>query len=169
MATWDTVGRHADLKYATADVLLVLGALSGIGVILWCRTKMSDALVGMWFGLGLLLNALLNPGDLTPLNPWKFGFVVPVAVIVLSIVNQAARKRQQLAVLLFLTVTCALADARSMGATFVLAAVLFAWQLRPSSMSRRSSWVWTAALIGGLGAGLYRLATGSLGGRVPGR
>ncbi|MDF8266474.1 hypothetical protein [Luteipulveratus flavus] len=152
-----TPARQVDHAIAAQDLALVVGAVAAVGVILWCRQIFTDTQIGVTFGLGLLANAVLNPGALTAGNPWKFGYLVPVSVLVLSLVQRSDRRGTQLLLTLLLALSCAMNDARSYFGTFLLVAVLVVWQMRPVSMSRGRAWGWTVALLGGLAVGAYYL------------
>lgn len=142
----------------TSSTMLLLGTLCGVGVILWARRIMSDGQVGLWFGIGMLLSAALGP-DRSSANPWKFAWCVPLAVIVLSLLNRGKRSVLEIVALVLLALVSVTFDSRSYFATFLLAAVLVGWQLRPRRLSRRASWGWTALLMASVSVGVYFLGT----------
>ena len=151
---------HTVSQYQTINTSLVLiGVVCGVGVVLWTRTILTLRQVGLWFGAGMLISTLQSTGTLGAGNPLKFGWAIPIAVFVLSAVNDPLKRGRQLLVLLLLAILSIASDARALFAVCILAAVLVAWQLRPTVMSRTKSWTWTAALIGAMGFAVYNLAT----------
>lgn len=147
-----TVGRGISLDSAN----LVLGVVVGVGVVLWGRTVLTTRLVGLSYGLGMLAGVILLPGRVGE-NLWKTGYVVPVAVVTLALVDGPGRRARQLVVLLGLAITSAAFDSRSYFGTFLVAAMLVVWQWR--SGRGPGSWPRTAVFFGGLGAAVYYLGT----------
>lgn len=141
------------------DTGLWIGSLAAIGVILWARSIMSLAPLGVAYGVGMLVGNILNPDQLAPGNPWKFIYSIPVAIIALAVVSRPGRRAASLVVLLVLAATSALLDSRSFFGALLLAAILVGWQLRPRSGYRSLAWGWTLVLLCGLGAAVYELAT----------
>jgi len=139
-------------------VVLVAGTACGIGVILWARRIMPMKFVGICYGLGMVVGAELFTPHGTA-NDWKFVWAVPFGVAVLSAVHKEGRRAIELATLLLLGIVSAGLDSRSYFATFLLAAVLLVWQVRPKSMSRQASWTWTAVLMASLALGVYFLGS----------
>jgi hypothetical protein len=135
-----TISRTA----ALTSIAVLLGALVGFGFLLWARTILGDRATGTLFGFGLLL-ALAHPGPLYASNPWKFGFSVPVTIIVLGFLS-SAHKLTQLVALALLVGVSAITDARSSFGILLLTGALLAWQLRPARGSRRRTGV--SAILG---------------------
>lgn len=137
-------------------VMLLLGTLCGIGIILWARTILSISLVGLWFGAGMLATAILSQEKFTA-NAWKYGWAIPLAVFFLS--SAQKKKGVEIVVLVLLAGLSAVFDSRSYFATFLISAILVVWQMRPRSLSRRASWVWSALFMAVLTASIYNLGT----------
>jgi hypothetical protein len=150
-----TVGRGASLD----DTMLMVNSLTGIAVVLWSRRTLSPAWLGFWYGLGLIASLAVSPDSAFSTNPWKYGAAVAVAVVALSFVNRPRWRSWQLAVLIVLALISVTSDSRSYFATFLLAGILVVWQGRPRVLSRRASWTWTAAMMGGLAVVIYYLGT----------
>ena len=148
------VGSGAGLN----DLALVIGLLCGIGVILWARRVLTLSQVGMAFGAGMLAAAMLGDGRFTA-NAWKFAWAIPLAILVLSAAIPAGKRLLELLLVLGLAGVSAIADSRSYFATFLLTAILVAWQMRPVSQSRASSRTWTALLMVGVTVAIYNLGT----------
>ena len=145
--------------FSVDDAMLMVDVLTGIGVVLWSRLHLSLAWLGFWYGLGMAISIVVSPQNGTTLSPWKSGIAVALAAVLLSIVNQRGHKVREFAALIVLAFLSVANDSRSYFATFLLAAMLVAWQGRPQVMSKRASWTWTAGLMGGLAVVIYYLGT----------
>jgi hypothetical protein len=84
------------------------------------------------------------------LNPWRFGFSVPVTVIALSIAWRLGRRWVDVVVSLSLGVVSALNDGRSTFAILALTAVIVLWQGRRRETSRKRNAMHVALLLAGL-------------------
>ncbi len=134
--------------------VLVGGALCGVGVVLWSRQFLTDGQVALAFGAGILLGVSPNSA-LFAENPWKFGFAVPIAIILLALAQLTGRRVVEAVVVLALTVASALADARSSFAILMATALLVFWQMRPGRASRRASALRVVAGLAALGVIIY--------------
>jgi hypothetical protein len=130
-----------------SNTALLVGALCGIGVVLWARTVLPDWAVGSVFGVALVL-AVVTTHTAGVTNTWKFDYGIPVAIIVLSLFNRPGKRIYGVLALLGLALVSALQDSRSYFGEFGMAAVLIAWQARPWRLTRRSSAVVTLVVIG---------------------
>lgn len=137
---------------------LLVGTLSGIGVILWTRKILKTSIIGLLYGIGMIGNAILGP-DRSSVNAWKFVWAIPVAVIALSLVHIGRKKWIEVAALLILALLSVQFDSRSYFATFLLAALFLLWQARPQVTSSRASWGATASYIAILGLMVYYLGS----------
>lgn len=156
--SWMDSTRMMSRGMATEQIGLLLLLAVGLGALLCARIVLSLRAMTIAFGIGMLVNGRLNPGDLTETNIWKFALVVPVAIIVLGWVSGQAHRGRQLLALVCLAAACALADARSYLGTFVLAAVVIVWQMRPRAQSAAGWWGWSVGMVGALSLGVYQLA-----------
>ncbi len=111
---------------------LLVQFVAGVGIVLWALRLFGVARVGMLFAFGLVINGLLLHAASTD-NPWKTFYVVPVAIAALSVSRGHRSRLADLVVLLALALASGLMDSRSYAASFFIAAVLTAWQLRPNS------------------------------------
>jgi hypothetical protein len=151
---------HAFAPYeAAARASAVLGAVGGVGVVLWARGVLPSPVLGTAFGLGMLLSGLAEAP--TSDNLWKFQLSAPLMVIALALAGRAGRPAVTVAVLAVLGLVNVTNDARSAFGFCAVAAVLVLWQQRrvtdrPAHRGRR----WLALpVIGGLAAGGYWLLT----------
>lgn len=140
-----------------ASALLLLGAFCIVGLIIWARTVLPLRSVGLAYGAGLVLQLGVIPPN--PVNPWKHGISFTLAVLLLAAAADGRARRLELPALLGLAAASALFDSRSAFATFLLSAVLVAWQRRPVHMSRRASAMSTIATLGLVAACVYMVGT----------
>lgn len=129
-------------SYSPANALAQLAAGASIpvlaGFVLWARRVLPAWSVTFLFGAGLLLG--IDPGS--PLfgeNPWKFGFSMPVTLVVLGLVQlQRSRALELVTVVVFAFILFG-SDARSALAILLVTAALLGWQLRPNPTGKRRS------------------------------
>jgi hypothetical protein len=157
---------QVDSSTAINNVTLVLGVLLIVGVVLWAKQVMPEWLVGLSYGLGLLLG--VSRSGAAAENAWKFGYSVPVIVIGLSIaywVGRSGRFRQGLMETLALSslaVLCQLNDARSMFGMLGMVIILVLWQMVPRGKSGRRSVVKTIVALACMAVAVYDVLTSLL-------
>lgn len=142
----------------TSSSVLLLGTICGVGVILWARRILALHTVALWYGVGMLLGAMINPGSNAG-NPWKFVWGIPVAVVVLALASRARKPAVPIMALLLLALVSVVSDSRSYFATFLLAAIVLLWQSRPGTKASGGWWVRTALLMIGIAVTVYYLGT----------
>lgn len=140
------------------NTALLVGVVVCTGVILWARTLMRDASVAVLYGVGLVLG--INPGGRFAENPWRFGFSVPVTILVLAVCWLVRRLWLQVVAALALATTSGLNDGRSMFAMLLLVAVLTAWQISARSLRAPASRARIIVLASALAYGVYSLGQG---------
>ncbi|WP_298459550.1 hypothetical protein [uncultured Cellulomonas sp.] len=133
---WSAADHRVVLGLATGNTMLLAGIVGGAGVLLWARLHLSDAWVGVWLAAGLAGGELFQRGQWGT-NPWKFAFVVPVALLVLSLARMTRQRVVEMGMLLALGVVSILQDSRSAFAIFALTATLILWQIVPVPVSTR--------------------------------
>lgn len=116
-------------RLLAGSCVLLLNFVLGVGVLLWARTVVSTPAVAVLYGLGLLL-AAPGSGRLGE-NPWRFGFSVPLSVLLLALAWWSGRRWLEVVVALALAAVTAANGGRSLFAILVLAALLAAWQVPP--------------------------------------
>lgn len=138
------------------SVAVALTLLLGVGVVVWARTLLKDWQVGLVFGLGLLL--AVSPGEgQYDVNPWKFGFALPVAVLVLSLAARRGRRVMEALVLVALAAASAVNDARSGFAVLALAAVITLSESGRLRRGARRSPLLMVLVVLGLGFAVYNV------------
>lgn len=156
---WLGVANAADHEVArTAAVqqtVLLVGALASVGLLVWCRSVLTTWRALLWYGAGLALG-VLRGSTLFDANPWKFGFALPVTVVVLALALRLGR-RWEIAALAALALVSAVNDSRSAFGLLLLAAALCVAQLDPRGTRRRRSPVVVLLTAAGLTAAVYQL------------
>ncbi|HEX8510949.1 MAG TPA: hypothetical protein VF635_15805 [Propionibacteriaceae bacterium] len=154
--TWLAAADHdVQLGSLFSAIMVLLGTLASFGFLLWARVRLGDRLLAVTYGLGLLATISTS----TPLyatNPWKFGFAVPVTVLLLALVSGASKFTQLAAAAVLLTIAT-LNDARSSFGIITLTAALLVWQMRPGQSTRRRSGVTALFGFGVLAAVIYNV------------
>ncbi|ACQ79263.1 hypothetical protein Bcav_1002 [Beutenbergia cavernae DSM 12333] len=130
-----------------ANTMLLVGIVCGVGALLWSRTVVSERLIGLAYGAGLLVELVLKNDPRTAENPWKFGIAVPLSVLLLSVVNRSGRRAWEVVVLLALAGVSIAFDSRSAFAIYLLSAFLVAAQAVWARPGLRSSVRGRAAAI----------------------
>jgi len=154
-----------DANVRTNTVAVLVGVVSGVGVILWARTLTGQRAIGLAFGAGMLAGGAFGSGGGAG-NAWKFVWAVPTAITLLSLAQGrdgpgrgTRHKGREVAALALLALLSAVFDSRSYLATFVLAGLLVVLPLRPGALSRRASWFWVTATFAAVATAVYYLAT----------
>jgi hypothetical protein len=138
----------------------MLGFVIGVGVVLWARTLLKPAQIGLLFGFGMLIDALTDHSGWQD-NPWKYSLAVPVSVIVLG-AAMLGSTLVQVAGLIALAVVSVALDSRSYSAALALTGVLLIWRAARSKSVTGLTRLRIAALIGAVGLATYLLATSLL-------
>jgi hypothetical protein len=106
---------------------------------------MRDSWVGLLFGIGLILSVRPESASFI-YNPWRFGYSIPITIVVLALIQRFGNRWLELLVVLVLSGVSALNDARSSFALLLVTAILVAWQIRPFRRGRPGSTI--AVLVG---------------------
>lgn len=154
-----------DPKLLTSQTILVAGTIIAVGVVLWARTLLPTWSIGAVFGVGMIVAVVthqevigFNAGSGGEVNPWKFAFGVPLAVVTLSLADWSGRRWVQVVVLIALALASAKFDSRSYFGEFAIAALLIVWQVLPRG-TRRSSALRVLVMFGVITAAMYEIGT----------
>ncbi|MGI5189623.1 hypothetical protein ACQEVI_15905 [Promicromonospora sp. CA-289599] len=157
-SVWLTVW-HSDTRSVSSvgtfeSAFLVLGLACGVGCVLWARSRMSVTAVGAAFGAGMLLG--INPdGGAFADSPWRFGFALPVTVVVLAVAARWHKRWVDVVALLALAGVSAVNGGRSSSAILLMVVMLVLWQSWGKPASSRLSALRTLVLFGLLALGTY--------------
>lgn len=128
-----------------------------VGVALWARQFMHDGTVAAVYGFGMLGSSIVN--GFSAENAWKFGYSLPLTVMLLGLAWRAGRRWLELALAVGLAAISATNDSRSHFAMVLLAAALVVWQILPRTRTRhlRRSPVGAALVLTTVGIAIYSL------------
>lgn len=146
LSTLNSIDHHIRLGASALSTVLMISLLFSVGFMLWAQERLGPGLVAS-YGLGMFIG-IDSTTHLFDTNPWKFGFVIPTAILVLGLAQISRRRWVELLVSVVLCIVCGLTDARSAFALFLLTSALIAWQMRPKVRSRRGSAFWAVAGVG---------------------
>lgn len=161
LSAWLSASRVFSRVAFMESAFLLVTLAFGVGWILWARTLLPDWGIGALFGIGLLLS--VNPGsELFPVSPWKFGFALPVTVLVLACAMRARSRWVEVIALAGLAGVSAVSSARSGAATLVLVLILVVWQSMKRPTSSRGAAFRTVLLVAFLAVGTYFALQGAI-------
>jgi hypothetical protein len=149
--------RQINVSSGVDFVVGTLTFMGGLGVVLWARTLLSLPLIAMLAGLGLLAT-VSRSAELFASNPWRFGYSIPVTIVVMAIAWHIGSRWLEIACLLALALVSATNDARSNFGMLVLAAILMLWRTRSAATGRRRSWVSMAILIAAAAFAVFQIS-----------
>lgn len=154
LTAWHSDSRTVSTSGLLESVFVVLGLGCGIGATLWARSRTSVTVVGTLFGIGLLLR--IDPGgESFSENPWRFGFSLPVTVIVLALATRWRKRWVDVVAVLALAGVSAANGGRSTSAILLMVALLVVWQSWGRPASSKLAAVRTLILFGLLAFGTY--------------
>ncbi|WP_313408306.1 hypothetical protein [Aeromicrobium sp.] len=138
------------VEHGLSMTLHLLGFVSALGAVLWARTRLPLPAIGLLAGLAMLLT-VSRTSALYASNPWRFGWSIPVTIVVLSLAWWSGSRSLQVVALLVLALLSVVNGGRSNFAMLALAAVLMVWQALAQRDGSRHSRSWIPI---GLGLGL---------------
>jgi hypothetical protein len=154
LTVWHSDSRTVSTAGLLESVFVVLGLGCGIGATLWARGRASVAVVGTMFGIGLLLG--INPdGESFADSPWRFGFSLPVTVLVLALATRWRKRWVDVLAVLALAGFSAVSGGRSTSAILLMVALLVLWQSWGRPASSRLAALRTLMLFGMLAFATY--------------
>lgn len=154
LTVWHSDSRGMSTSGLLESVFVVLGLAAGVGATLWARSRTSVTAVGVAFGIGLLLG--INPdGESFADSPWRFGFSLPVTVIVLAVTARWRKRWIDVVAVLALAGFSAISGGRSTSAILLMVALLVLWQSWGRPASSRLAALRTLVLFGMLAFGTY--------------
>lgn len=159
LAWWSSASHAVDVRALVLTVVMLVGTVASAGALIWCARIHSVALVATVFGVGMF--AAINTAGRFTEEPWRFGFAMPVTVLVLGLCMLLKRTWLELAAVAILMSVNAFSGGRSSSAMMLMVGALVLWQHRPQFRRRSSSALGALALVGLLGLGVYRALTGA--------
>lgn len=139
---WLTASSASDHLMTTRQIVqstvVVLTIVGGVGLLVWARSMWQTWQVALFFGIGTL--AGISTGGNFAVNPWRFGFSLPVVLIVLSLAAGSRRRWLEFVLCLVLVGVTAISGGRSRTGILLVVAVLLMWQMwRPARRSAASA------------------------------
>jgi hypothetical protein len=161
LSAWMSGSRVFSRVAFLESAFLLVTLVCGIGWILWARGLVRDWVIGVLFGVGMLLS--VDPtSNLFPVSPWKFGFALPVTVLVLALAMRARSRWVEIVALMILAVASLASGGRSGAATLVLVLILVVWQSMKRPTSSRAAAFRTVTLVAFLAVGTYFALQGAI-------
>ena len=157
LAMFANVTERIEQRELLELLFMILGIFVGAGVLLWSRSILGTVPVVVLFSVATILTVSRGNAGVI-LNPWKFGYSVPVTLVVLALAWTTRKLWVELGALAMLAGIGMLNDSRSYFAMLLVAAVVIVWQRIAHALSRRSMFVSTVGLVAGAGF-VYILAT----------
>ncbi|TXJ04383.1 MAG: hypothetical protein E6Q27_08265 [Aeromicrobium sp.] len=142
-----------------ALTFMILTIFVGAGVLLWARTLIGAVPVVLLFSVAAAATiSRSNAGVM--LNPWKFGYSIPITLFVLALAWQSRKLWVELLALAVLAVIGMANDSRSYFAMLLVAGVVIVWQRLATKLAGKSLMFSVAGL--GIGAIAVYLAASQL-------
>lgn len=138
-----------------AQSTLVLTVVIGAALIVWLRELRSAPFAALVFGLGSFLAIRPNPGVLE--DPWRFGFAVPVIIVVLAWGSGRRRPALEVGAAVVLLVVMAASGARSRTGVILVVTLLLLVQAWGAPRRGGAAVVRVLVLIAGGGLATYQL------------
>jgi len=149
--------RQINVSSGLDFVVGTLTLMGGLGVILWARTLISAPVIAMLAGFGLLAT-VSRSAELFASNPWRFGYSIPVTIVVLAIAWRIGSRWFEISALLALALVSATNDARSNFGMLILAALLVVWRARRLSPGQRGSWISMSLLVAAVAFAVFQIS-----------
>lgn len=142
--------QHIDVRELLATLFLVMSIFMSLGILLWTRT-----IIGLVPSIVLFMGAtaltITRSNAQVMINAWKFGYGLPVSILILALAWSTRKLWVELAALAALAVMGMLNDSRSYFAMLLVAAVVIIWQRLSNHLAPRSLTVSTVGLVAGAG------------------
>lgn len=125
---WVVVADHVVERRSAFVIALTFSMnFASVGALYWSSRKIGiNWVIAIYAGVWLL-DTLSQPSSWAD-NPWKYGFVMPVSLLVFSTIDRQRSTTLKILAVLILAAVSATNDSRSVMAVFLLTAVALAWQ-----------------------------------------
>ncbi|HEY7071383.1 MAG TPA: hypothetical protein VH479_14750 [Acidimicrobiales bacterium] len=154
LAELSAVDHAVDRIRGLQSIGLLASGVAALVLILWARTELPLHRVVLLYGAGAVAGALVH-GDYR----WKFTLAMPVALIVLALLERTRTWVIPVVALLGIGILSVADEGRSLFGASVLVATLATWQHRPRSSGRRV-WRWFPLVaLAGVAVAVYVFAT----------
>ncbi|MGO4956999.1 hypothetical protein ACTQ49_06965 [Luteococcus sp. Sow4_B9] len=148
------VDHHVSMQLNSTTIKTLLSMVTSLGLMLWARDRLPQRWLLALFAVGLFIAGPTNK-DLFAENPWKFGYSIPMTILVVGLVAAENRTRATVGLLAFFGLVCTITDARSNFAVLLLTVVLILWRRPTQEPRRRRSVAGTLAVLGAIAVAAY--------------
>jgi hypothetical protein len=142
-----TISMHVAVTLALTYAMYI----GGVGALVWASRVIGITGVVLVYAGTLLMSSLLHPASWAA-GPWKHGFALPVALIVLALLDRQQSTGVKLIGLGVLAAVSILNDYRSAFAMFLVAGLILSWQrLRRNAVREPSiaTFMFSLLVVGG--------------------
>jgi hypothetical protein len=151
-----TTGHRVLPSSELRDVTELLAVIVGAGFVLWARSHISPAIICILVAIGMLL--AIDPSAPRYVDdPWRFGYSVPVTLLVVAVAQLTRNRVIEIGAVLLFAFVASFSNARSIFAILLLTALAMAWQFRPKPKSRAMSATLLVVFGSALAYGIYNL------------
>lgn len=161
LAMWTAADHRLSNRGLVSELLTLVGVAASVGALLWARRVIPVAWIAVSYALGLVIGVILHPGIAYAENPWRFGYAVPVTILVLALSSLSGRLWLELGSIATLAIVSAAEGGRSSSGLLTMAGALVLWQHRPRLTGRAASALGTIAVVLVLGWGVYNSLQGA--------
>lgn len=152
-----TATRAFDTTLAISVIAELLGVIACAAVGAWAMGKIGIGAAVAAFGLGMFATA--SRSDLFASDPWRFGYALPVTIILLAVATMIKKPAVEYIALMVACASSALSGSRSVFAVQLIALLILAlWRI-----PRQKTWRPPGVVISLLGLGVALLAGYNLG------
>lgn len=148
LALWRSSDHEISMRTAVTVAIELVGVAASCGFMTWAYLKAGAARTLVSFGLAAVV--FVNRGSaLYSENPWRFGFALPVSIVVLALAATTRSARVQVAALVVTMVAAAAGGGRSSTATLAVALIVFLfWTVARHRFNRRRSVAFAGLVLG---------------------
>lgn len=156
---WISADTHRPVNNPIAVIVVfeLAGVLASAGAMYWVmhRVGLSNAVTAYAVGMLAFVN---TRSDLFSTSPWRFGFALPVTILVLGLISRSSKVSVGTVALLLLAVASVVGGARSPIGILMLAVLLLSqWSLRDRETDHRRSVIGVVVWLALLAYAVYSL------------
>ncbi len=127
VTTWTSSTHVISSQARVQAISLHVGIVVSVILVLWARTVMRPGAIAIFIGLGGIVSVGPPIANLT--DTWKFGYSIPVTLVVLGAASLWAGWKRAVVALCVLGGVTLFSDARSLFATYVAVAGMVVWSV----------------------------------------
>lgn len=149
--------RPVNNTIAVIVMLELAGVLASAGAMYWVMHRVGLSTAVIAYAVGML--AFVNTrSDLFSTSPWRFGFALPVTILILGLTSRSRKASVGALALIALAAASLIGGARSpIGIQMLALVLLWQWSLRDRQVSHRRSVVGVVVSLGLIAYAVYSL------------